>query len=95
MEFKGTKGKWDTFNDRVEQKGQFEDIVICRFEPRMSMQSQYNALLISKAPEMLEMLNKLVDEFDFSNHFNDEDFLEDYSKRISDIKQLIKESTEL
>lgn len=90
MEFKGTKGKWNTFNDRVEQRGQFIDTVICRFEPRMSRESEANALLISKAPEMLEMLKEMFDEWCETGI--GENQLSEYMLKS---KKLIKEATEL
>ncbi len=86
MEFKGTKGKWNTFNDRVEQRGQFTDNVICRFEPRMSMESKANALLISKAPEVLEMLNELISANPMHNGWHE---------KILKANKLIKEATEI
>ena len=64
MEFKGTKGKW------VKTQGTFEtDLimvssefgVICDIRKSLPLNEQQpNALLISKAPEMLEMVKKLM-----------------------------------
>jgi hypothetical protein len=88
MEFKGTKGKWNTFNDRVEQRGQFTDYVICRFEPRMSRESEANALLISKAPEMLEMLKTTSNCLWMLNTKGTNELAEEIDK-------LIEESTEI
>ena len=87
-EFKGTKGKWITFNNRVEQRGQFIDTVICRFEPRMSIECDYNALLISKAPEMLDFIKRI------SGEMLRNDFVLD-PKWYEQAKQLIKEATEI
>jgi hypothetical protein len=88
MEFKGTKGKW------VNTMGTFEtDLnmvssdygVICDIRKELPINEQKaNALLISKAPEMLEMLKDLVQN-------------NELLKESSYIKawKLIKESTEL
>ena len=70
MEFKGTKGKW-----KVEQNKEyptlhliFSDNTDNIFESGTLVaktcyapQSEYNALLISKAPEMLNLLQYFVD----------------------------------
>jgi len=74
MEFKGTKGKWEhkivaqCSNRGVLVFRVFSDIQnssidkgICRIEVENNLlEQQANALLISKAPEMLEMLQSLV-----------------------------------
>ena len=52
-----------------------------------------NALLISKAPEMLEMLEELVKSAD--NMFNNGDSSETYYQLINKAEKLIKEATEL
>lgn len=72
MEFKGTKGKWI-----IQFGGLFLSI-----KGSKKSEMQANALLISKAPEMLEMLNKL-----YAN-----DLLKD---NADEVLQLIKEATEL
>jgi hypothetical protein len=66
MEFKGTKGKWEIYWDI-----QYPDILISTDEANIATvdswdydttyeeESKANALLISKAPEMLEMLKKI------------------------------------
>lgn len=83
-EFKGTKGKWRTFNSRIEQWGQHHHTVICRFESNMSQESAYNAQLISKAPELLEMLVRLHDTLGTAFH-----------REKAEIRELIKEATEI
>ena len=75
MEFKGTKGKWFIsgcpFFEDEENNGTFDIITEGRKEiitkvPAYSFWGQTfesakaNALLISKAPEMLELLNELL-----------------------------------
>ena len=52
-------------------------------------QAQANALLISKAPEMLEMLERLVMEFEIDNA------TEYQCNLMWEAKKLIKEATEL
>jgi hypothetical protein len=95
MEFKGTKVKWVKeitkknkitvkIGNRVIELGTlYEDD--CRVASCCKLEENANALLISKAPEMLEMLKKIQAETD--PHGN--------SKRWNEIQQLIKEATEL
>jgi hypothetical protein len=84
MEFKGTKGKWyvskahKTINDEkgfgiAQENGH-----------RNSNEWDANALLISKAPEILEMLKKVVKYY----HIYESDILDE-------AKQLIKQATEI
>lgn len=84
MEFKGTKGKWlylydgcDDCYDIVSDYGS-----ICSTESE-DKENEYNALLISKAPEMLELLQSLVSSE-----------MTPLTIR-KQAKQLIKEATEL
>ena len=94
MEFKGTKGKWEkvTADWDLNQSVFLEDTeeIICDVKS-LSHNAIYDALLISKAPEMLEMLQKIVLMTETCNG-TFEDFREIYN---SEIKQLIKEATEL
>ena len=112
-EFKGTKGKWNVSKEtNINNFGveyftiDFETSIECidvyvdyrLSEEEKIINGKANALLISKAPEMLEMLKLFTD-------FPDEDFKENesnnyytFSVKISDMikaKQLIKEATEL
>lgn len=93
MEFKGTKGKWQIVESTIDEtKINTDSFRICEvkhykqqiddelLEPSF-LEGEYNALLISKAPEMLEMLIKLTTTMDYKN--------------IEEAKQLIKEATEL
>jgi hypothetical protein len=93
MEFKGTKGKWEHYkplhigSDNVsfgDQTGfnPYIEIWHCQFENKE--EAKANALLISKAPEMLEMLKKIFFGNDYKN-----------PSLHMEIKQLIKEATEL
>ncbi len=95
MEFKGTKGKWEVmdasrfavpfivFNDNDET------IFQC-YNTKQGNDAQANALLISKAPEMLEMLKNYL--ADLNNIIPSSDA---QRSRIYDIEQLIKEATEI
>ena len=98
MEFKGTRGKWkaDTF---TSENGR-ETTIVCntdynsnrtdihvRFsaiEETEKETNRANALLIRKAPEMLDMLKKIYFGNDYKN-----------PSLHMEIKQLIKEATEL
>lgn len=61
MEFKGTKGKWILNKHIVQSELQCE---ICEIWDFNDEENQANGLLISKAPEMLEMLFDLLEYFE-------------------------------
>ena len=104
--YKFTKGKWqiagseNTFVYALNEKGTNAFSLNINNDGKTPLEEQQaNALLISKAPEMLEMLK-------YFTAFPDEDFEEDMDKHISfpmtvdarkikEAKQLIKEATEL
>lgn len=77
--FKGTKGKWTVTLNRNAVIAEFPN-QICSME-KSNPQILENGLLISKAPEMLEMLERIVEYGGVAN--------------FDHIKQLIKEATEL
>jgi hypothetical protein len=97
MEFKGTEGKWSIKNLNTPEKGKYpaleitisteEDEAMCTvwyskvFGKKVCKQQKANALLISKAPEMLEML------IDIKGYLG--------SDVREKVEQLIKESTKL
>ena len=87
MEFKGTKGKWgiDSENNVIDYLG--DEIAFC---PEWRTTTKANALLMSKAPEMLEML---IDILDTNRNLWGE--CESRAYQIEEIKQLIQEATEL
>ena len=93
-EFKGTKGKWVV--EKTHEKGKWiqnEDGGYCAVSAGSTLEeSKANALLISKAPEMLEMLNRVLNDVDFSSTLwgNDAGII-----LSEEIEQLIKEATEL
>lgn len=89
MEFKGTKDKW-----RLEQSLFYDTDKIILSDTKCicrvtidGEEAKSNALLISKAPEMLEMLKKVLEinkHHNFNGHLINEQ-----------IEQLIKEATEI
>ena len=86
-EFKGSKGKWE-----ARLKGQIASAVYCDntqicMRGRSTTEAKADMLLISKAPEMLEMLKYIVEEVDRGQYLDNED--------LFDIKQLIKQATDL
>jgi hypothetical protein len=86
-EFKGTKGKWEIYIDPVIKGELFimaNKIPIIRIAVNNYISKEeaiFNALLISKALEMLEMLEKMA---------NGEHFV-----GVQGIRKLIKEATEI
>ena len=123
MEFKGTSGKWTIYLDKFKKlnTGLFSVPIISKYGSefnygyynahcfgRNEEQCKYNALLISKAPEMLEKLSEIVNILDIKctdgcvnktwgdfQNGNGEDVGLEIDKFIKDTEQLIKEATEL
>jgi len=104
-EFRGTKGKWEVIKLGSQNEAYYDFSVKhtcqCCNDVRIetvgkmwinhgwNVQSDSDALLISKAPEMLEMLKTLVKEFDV-------EFTNQYQFDLhSRAKQLIKEATDV
>jgi hypothetical protein len=94
MEFKGTKGKWYWVYGPTTEKASLmseNQNEVCNFGdgatyyPTEGLEpNEYDALLISKAPEMLEMLKEIHSFLSSGTRINSDD-----------IEQLIKEATEL
>jgi len=94
MEFKGTKGKWEkykTYNEEdtpifsvTSKDGNIAHVYNLQVCCGIQETTKANALLISKAPEMLEMLKDILEAQDCGETF------ESYK-----IEQLIKDATEL
>jgi len=107
MEFKGTKGNWiaseDTHNFSVNRKEDFQDGRRLHIDIRIydipvvdvskSDENKANALLISKAPELLEMLEMV---YTLLNPVTDDSGVkESYYQLMPKIEQLLKEATEI
>jgi hypothetical protein len=99
MEFKGTKGKWEISTDNEEgilitsMHPQNRDIAsVWKYDVTFleNQEAKANALLMSKAPEMLEMLQIYL--ADLNNIIPPSDA---QRNRIQDVEQLIKEATEI
>lgn len=107
MEFKGTKGKWnrvklektDFYTERNEIHYGVDGECVAEF-----IHDDYDALLISKAPEMLEELNETVIDLKIlKNQISDalktnhlfEGMPELIDRWINRKTKLIKEATEL
>ena len=90
-QFKGTKGKWGINHEQRNQRG----ILIECNNPNWDVcntttnyeEDIANALLISKAPEMLEMISELLKELEFHGYR--------HSTTIYNAQNLIKEATEI
>ena len=95
MEFKGTKEKWvnviiDIADFKQVVVGVDKGKAICHlwfeYSEGITDEIKANALLISKAPEMLEMLKQCVETLEFGGQIG---------FTYMEAKQLIKEATEL
>ena len=100
MEFKGTKGKWKIkdIKSTLETEINSSEYRIAKvkhykgknFNDPIEKEAKANALLISKAPEMLEMLIELREIFDKYSVNPEQQFF----KYKEPLEQLIKEATE-
>lgn len=86
MEFKGTKEKWIADNDLIFAEDYFQTHIAVIPDTYNEEIKKANALLISKAPEMLQMLIELTSDNTWENTWND---------KKKKAKQLIKEATEI
>ena len=93
MDFKGTRGKWEVFTDSYTNEITIypsdSTVAIC-YMTNTYERNKYDALLISKAPEMLKMLENYLS--DLKNIVPQS---EARDNRINNVEQLIKEATEL
>jgi hypothetical protein len=98
-EFKGTKGDWEFSMCQISEQininsgliniaNVFSYDVLC-VENDIE-EAKANALLISKAPEMLEMLKEIITDWEFGNEDN---FI--MANNIDKAKKIIKEATEV
>ena len=93
MEFKGTKGKWivSCYNEPFifSELNGLEGNVIClppdNNYPKSKINWKYNSKLISKAPEMLEIIQKLIERLEVLNQGN--------LILVEEAEKLIKEAT--
>ena len=96
MEFKGTKGKWKLAENEYchyTSVRNLDDCLllsreICTSREDNQIESSANLLLISKAPEMLDFINRISGEMLRSDFVLNEKWYEQ-------ARQLIKEATEL
>lgn len=89
MEFKGTKGRWEVELTTVQSKRRL--IANCIGNGiTFSEEDKYNAKLMSKAPEMLEKLQEIVENWKSGNEDN---FI--MANLIDDAEKIIHEATEL
>jgi hypothetical protein len=97
MEFKGTKGKWrnivlgdrNVIGNDENSTLHFIDCWLAGIGGiETNEEAKANALLISKAPEMLEMLEKVLNLNNSAKEHISEKF-------FSDVEQLIKEATKI
>ena len=96
-EFKGTKGKWKIENikspfETAINSSEYRIAAVKHYEGKnfndpIEKEAKANALLISKAPEMLEMLQEFVLDFDNG-------LIDDFQITRDRFEKLIKEATE-
>lgn len=89
-EFKGMKGKWHIYHNG---QGYNSFSINSKYKVVPIEEMEANALLISKAPEMLEMLKECKLQLEYLN----EKFTETGTTNslLSKIESLIKQATEL
>ena len=105
MEFKGTKGKWNCiFTSDLKRAIRTDGGILMTFWKPMRYsnqderyeqelkETQANQLLCSKAPEMLEMLQKCRTQLVLCTLL---DKSGQCSEMVEEIEQLIKEATEI
>jgi hypothetical protein len=104
--FKGTKGKW-VIGSTPSGKVKIQDgygFSIANMTSTIDQENRLNALLISKAPEMLDIIEESVinlkilrDQIDFESKVNNrfEELEPVISNWIERQEKLIKEATEL
>lgn len=105
MEFKGTKGNWIlNYNGSSPCQDMLqiinsEGVEVCNFgdsEPYYPTEgtepNEYDALLISKAPEILEMLEKMILLIRNTAEY---ELVKEYSDAVAQAEKIIKSATEL
>lgn len=97
MEFKGTK-RLTLSKGKNQLLDETKVLVIANVNDYGDFTHKYDALLFSKAPELLEMLKYFTDfpDEDFESEFDNEFFeMTVLCSKIKEAKELIKEATEL
>lgn len=107
MEFKGTKTKWNLefFNGKgnvidIYTNKEIDGDVVAQvyslqeksYNEPFNEEMKANALLISKAPEMLEMLKVITDNFPEVDMAM---YTKEWQEKIKKAKQLIEEATNI
>lgn len=96
MEFKGTKGKWIIkYSDRDNSYDVVTKESFIASTLNASNESKINALLISKAPEMLEMLKEIFKLIN-NNYDSEPELMKELGfddKLFVKIEQLINSAT--
>lgn len=86
MEFKGTKGNWKVDEYNNVSVGYNEIAFLNSSTP--NLESRANAKLISKAPEMLEMLKILIQDIEEEGNYSRQTGYD-----LEEAKNLINEAT--
>lgn len=89
-EFKGTKGKWESLGGDFDRHINVGKITIAEISSVGVTEDKANALLISEAPEMLSMLEKVNDAI-----LSDSSASLELIKLRHEIESLIKKATEV
>lgn len=89
METKFTKGKWFNLYNKVYIETNLLESGKAQIVECLNFNTKANALLISKAPEMFEMLRIISEREVFEGKIKFDIHLQDL------VKQLLKEATEL
>ncbi len=109
MQFKGTKGKWFIENLNQPKLGKYpakeidisaentNNLCTIWYSKNFNEETKANALLISKAPELLENLNELTQIVNgyIQEQANNHCFPNDIIQKVLKAEQIIKEATEL
>lgn len=95
--FKGTSGDWKVI-DAEDGVFIFSDSNLLAEIEEYNNQTMFNALLISKAPELLSMLESIVQDFE-SDYVLDGEIVDSpyewLQDRYKEAKQLIEEATNI
>lgn len=98
MEFKGTKGKWIIDPNHtisiIDSSGDSMNELICQISGKLNKEeNKANTLLISKAPELLQILHDCIQILKVADV--EENMIQTYGNLLVDAENLIKEATTL